>query len=477
MIPQHVLGELYVFEPNENYIQGVTQVGTFNRKLRGASKTDHSIYWTKAISLDESLKLFDWPNRGAEAEYKSLLLQANKRKSYEPPESDVLENSISFLVNKYKKFSLNYNDFNYETIEKQIVNLIAQDGIKMDASPGVPYSSVYTTNKQFINSSLHLITHLVWSRIQLRLQNPDVNEPTKLIELGLCDPVKIFVKEEPHKIKKIMEGRVRIIMSVSIIDKIIELILIKPLKSLEINSWTEIPSKPGMGFTDEMVKIIYDKVSQMNRPVSTDVEGWDWSVMQWMLDADAEIMIRLCHNPFKQWIDLVKITAKLEGNSIYCLSDSRMFTLQVKGNQNSGKLKTSMSNSRMRALIATLAGSKDCICMGDDDIEEFTDNAVENYAKTGIKIKIYDEVKGDFEFCSKIFTNNGCYPVSYGKTLMKLLHQKPKTWEEYVGYMVGFEDEMKNHPEYQRIKQLISDTGFVQTGGEQMTFEENEFQQ
>nr|WPR18362.1 MAG: protease polymerase P70 [Chemarfal virus 65] len=378
------------------------------------------------------------------------------------------------LLSKYKKFFLNYSDFDYETIDRLITSFVADGCIKMDASPGLPYSTTHATNRKFLDTSIHFIIHLVWSRIQLRLKHRDVTSPIEMINLGLCDPVKLFVKEEPHKLRKIKEGRVRLIMSVSIIDKLIEMILIKSLKDLEIANWTSIPSKPGMGFTAEMVKTIYDRVHEMKRPISTDVEGWDWSVSQWLLDADADMIIRLCNNPFEDWVNLIKLTANIEGSSVYCLSDSRMFILTVRGNQNSGKLKTSMSNSRMRALAAIIAGCEDCICMGDDNVEEYVVGAIEKYQAMGIKVKIYEEINDQFEFCSKIFTNDSCYPVSYGKTLMKLLHQKPRSWEEYVGYMVGFEDEMRGHPQFTTIMDLINRTGFVQQGGEQMRCDEDE---
>lgn len=468
-------GVLYKFSTEDPVHQnGMCYVGDYANKLRGADKTLHSVFWTKALAMDDSLQQYDWPDRGAVAEFGSFSLQAGKRKECNPPNSILLEESKQKLLCKYKNFSLNYTDFSYETVDKLVTSFVASGCIKMDASPGIPYSTYYTTNKMFLETSIHLVIILVWSRIQLRLKHPDVTDPVQMIELGLCDPVKLFVKEEPHQLNKIREGRVRLIMSVSIVDKLIEMILIKPLKDLEIANWQFIPSKPGMGFTNEMVKTIYDRVHQMKRPVSTDVSGWDWSVAQWLLDADADMTIKLCNNPFEDWENLIRTTATIEGNSVYCLSDSRLFILTVRGNQNSGKLKTSMSNSRMRALVAIIAGCEDCICMGDDDVEEYIEGAVEKYAKMGIKVKIYEEINEEFEFCSKIFRSNSCFPVSYGKTLMKLLHQQPRSWEEYVGYMVGFEDEMRGHPRFAAIMDLIKRTGFVQQGGEQMLCEEED---
>lgn len=467
------MGDLYDFFVGET-ADGVSQVGTFKRRLQGASKTKPSAYWLKALEIDPSLDQFEWPNRGADAEFRSLTLQANKRKYVDPPSAERLKSAKCKLLNKYLTFKLNYSDFNYETVDRLITDFVNKNCIKLDASPGLPYSTTYPTNKSFLNTSMQVIIGLVYTRIQLRLKHSDVVEPVEMLKLGLCDPVKVFIKEEPHKIKKIREGRLRLIMSVSLIDKLIEMILIKTLKDKEIANWATIPSKPGMGFTTEMSNIVYTDVhTNFDRPVSTDVEGWDWCVLQWMLDADADMNIELCENPFPEWISLMRVTAIIEGNSIYVLSDSRMFTLTVRGIQNSGKLKTSMSNSKMRALAAILIGADNVMCMGDDDIEEFVEGAAEKYAELGIKIKIYDEIDKEFEFCSKIFHESGCYPVTYGKTLMRYLHQKPKNWIEYVGYKVGFEDEMRSHPQFENITDLITRTGFAMEGGEQMLCEED----
>lgn len=462
-----MLGDLYSFYETPVEYKDHIEVGTYLKTLMGPKKAPYSEYWLKGLELDPHLNDFDWPNRDADAEFTSFILQSSKRKEFSSPANCELEKSKLNLLNKYVKFKLSYSSLSYDTIKKLVEKFLNRH-VKMDASPGIPYSMRFATNKQFIESSKEVIVDLVYSRIQARLFNrPECMTPIQLVQENLCDPVKIFVKQEPHKRRKLEEGRVRLIMSVSIIDKLVEMVLVSDLKEKEIANWATIPSKPGIGFTEQGIKIIYQSAMAMKRPVATDVSGFDWHVQQWMLDADADINIRLCENSFNEWEVLMQRTATIEGKSLYCLSNSKLLELKVKGIQNSGKLKTSMSNSKIRCLLADLVGSTDYHAMGDDDFEEWVEGAFDKYADLGMDLKNYDEVTDKFEFCSKLYSKEGAYPVDYAKTLMKYLHSAPVNWIEWLGYRIGFDDEMSQHPEYPRIVKLIRAVGFDQLGGEQ----------
>lgn len=478
MSPQLLLGDLYsIYDQPIEHVSHL-EVGVYLKNMQDARKAEHSEFWLRSLELDPHLKSFDWPNRDSEAEYISFKLQSSKRKQFATPDFQKLEAAKTRLLTKYVKFKLSYSDLSYETISNLVTKFINRN-IKMDASPGIPYSMRFSTNQQFINDSKDVIVDLVYSRVCARLFNysPDMT-PFEMVSNNLCDPVKIFVKQEPHKKRKLDEGRVRLIMSVSLIDKLVEMVLVSDLKEKEIANWMKIPSKPGIGFNEEGVQVIYTSAMAMKRPVATDVSGFDWHVQQWMLDADADLNIRLCENSFVEWKTLMERTAVIEGNSLYCLSNSKLLELKVKGIQNSGKLKTSMSNSKIRCLLAEMVGSTNYHAMGDDDFEEWVEDAFNKYADLGMDLKNYDEVSDRFEFCSKLYTKDGAYPVDYAKTLMNYLHSKPQNWIEWQGYRVGFDNEMLNHPEYPRIAKLIQAVGFDKLGGEQkLLIELSEYEQ
>jgi len=120
--------------------------------------------------------------------------------------------------------------------------------------------------------------------------------PQQLVKMGWCDPVRLFVKQEPHKLIKVITKRFRLISSVSIVDQLVERVLFGVQNRKEIDSWQLIPSKPGIGLTDEMARSVYNNVKMASnrfKMYEADVSGWDWSVQLWELLADAEIRVRL----------------------------------------------------------------------------------------------------------------------------------------------------------------------------------------
>jgi len=129
--------------------------------------------------------------------------------------------------------------------------------VKPDASPGVPLANLEQTNFNVMNVLGDQLVELILLRIDCLLSKT-VDNPKQMLAEFLCDPVRLFVKGEPHKVVKILEGRVRLIMSVSLMDKVIEMVLHNHVNKHEIANWQRLPYKPGMGFTHEMNMHIYE---------------------------------------------------------------------------------------------------------------------------------------------------------------------------------------------------------------------------
>jgi len=139
-----------------------------------------------------------------------------------------------------------------------------------------------------------VIVDAVLARLHL-LYDLDTNKdymPTELVKMGVVDPVKVFVKSEPHKVTKLEEGRVRLICSVSLIDNVIAKLLCSLQNNTEILHQADIPVKPGLGLHDEGLHDINVYVKQHFANASlaeADVKGWDWSVQQFDFDMDCQI--------------------------------------------------------------------------------------------------------------------------------------------------------------------------------------------
>jgi hypothetical protein len=281
--------------------------------------------------------------------------------------------------------------------------------------------------------------------------------PVELINQGCCDPVRLFVKQEPHTLKKINEGRYRLISSVSLVDQIVERMLFGPQNRAEIALWDTIPSKPGMGLTlkSQARKIFGDLlVKHTHCPAyEADISGFDWTVQDWELWADVEIRIKLC----SAGVNLAQCMRNrfyCFMNSVFQLSDGTLIQQCSPGVMKSGSYCTSSTNSRVRCLMAEIIGSPWCIAMGDDSVEGFVEGARDKYDALGHKCKDYQVCDSDglllrsVGFCSHHIDSSGAYLTSWAKTLFKHLHSKDEDFQD-------IEIELRNSPMWPSIRRYL----------------------
>lgn len=472
--PNYPWGGLFKWEEGGSFSDKSVIVGNSSCVFRPGAPLKENAMWEKIKSLLPDCRNYGWPNRSAEAEKISYKLQCDRHvcsKDRYIPNAQELKEADDSLLKSYVKHDIDPCLVNFDEIalRKRICEVIGF--VKRDASPGVPYAFVASTNGKLLDTYKELIIDCVIDRIRLRNQYSlsQLNDmtPEELVQKGLVDPVRVFVKSEPHKIKKLNEGRVRLIHSVSIVDKIIEMVLIRDLTKLEINNWYRIPSKPGIGFTTEDNDLVYEDVISNKPMCASDVEGWDWNVEKWQIVDDAEMVIKLCNNPSKIWEHQVRIGALIECKSVYQFSDGLMVKNLFEGIVNSGKYKTSSGNSRMRTKLAKLVGADKTIAAGDDAVESFVKDAIEKYKRFGFKIKAYDLVEDSFEFCSRIYSSKGSWPINVGKMVMNLIHNTPRNLFEFRMYMMGFENDLGSHPDFENIMQAVAEVGYFEQAGAQ----------
>lgn len=360
-----------------------------------------------------------------------------------------------------------YLDFYDRCIWSKVIDELKYH-VKLDSSPGVPFVLIANTNGKIFEMMGSEFNNLVLDRIEARLHCFDKLEEMSrkdLLENNIYDPVRVFVKDEPHLLTKVQEGRVRLIMSVSIADKMIEMLLSRHIHKLEIANWLSIPSKPGIGFTRMDNQLVYEDVISNPNMVYTDISGWDWSCKPWLIKLAAEAKIDLCCNPSDCWQKLVRAESLIESRSIYQFSDGLMVCPSFEGIVNSGKYKTSRDNSWMRVFLASLVAvesgiSPCCKAAGDDTVERFVPNAIEKYLELGWRLKDCQPIQDGFEFCSRWYQNNSSYPLNIDKMLMNILHTKPKTWLEYDMYMLQFVDQLEDHPEFSEVVDILQKVGY-----------------
>lgn len=307
--------------------------------------------------------------------------------------------------------------------------------LELSAGVGIPYKTLgVQTHRDLVEDPefLPVLTLLVYDRL-CKLSTLDCSgmRPEELVRNGLCDPIRLFVKKEPHKQSKLDEGRYRLIMSVSLVDQLVARVLFQNQNKTEIALWRAIPSKPGFGLsTDREALEFFQSLSRQvgvepedlianwkDHVLPTDCSGFDWSVAHWMLEDDMEVRNRLT-------INCTELTRKMRRSWLSCLSNSVistsngcLFAQSYPGVQKSGSYNTSSTNSRVRVMAALHCGASWAIAMGDDALESPSSNLSE-YKRLGLKV----EVSESLEFCSHVFEQPDlARPVNVNKMIYRLI--------------------------------------------------------
>jgi len=310
------------------------------------------------------------------------------------------------------------------------------------------------------------IAMCVSERLELLAGIEDVSvlNPVELVLRGLCDPVRLFIKDEPHSLRKVSEGRFRLISNVSLVDQIIERFLFSAQNITEIEQYSNIPSKPGMGLHDDGIAVLLDNVKQSISPLAeADISAWDWSVQEWELMADAARRIRMYGLSASSVASrLILNRTRCLARKVFVLSDGTMYSQNSYGIQASGSYNTSSTNSWIRAYVAHLIGSLWVITMGDDSIESVVDNAIQKYSQYGHTCKNYDVTSpDDFEFCSMRFIGGTAYPVNQWKSMFKLLSTKVCASDRYA-LLVQWTYEYRHHPDLGKLLAFIISLDFLE---------------
>jgi len=284
--------------------------------------------------------------------------------------------------------------------------------------------------------------------------------PSQLVKEGLCDPVRLFVKQEPHTLKKLAERRYRLISSVSLPDQLIERMLFGPQNELEISSWDRIPSKPGMGLSlDSQAQSLWRDLcfKHLSHPAAeADISGFDWSVQDWELWADLSMRIDLCLDMHEGLKRLYIARFYCFMNSVFQFSNGELYEQKLPGLMKSGSYCTSSTNSRIRCLMGYLIGSPWIIAMGDDSVEGWLPDAKERYHVLGHTCKEYSacpvDRDGDLKvvnFCSHELSLNSYYLTSWARTLYRFLSDPRESVNE-------LRMELESCPAWPKIEAYIS---------------------
>lgn len=402
-----------------------------------------------AAAKEEIPELRQWthPERGPKAELDSLIFQAGRFErvpeppGYEAARLRALAQEAGFCT-KYPTTKAPNLDNNEEV---WACVLEAMSNVKPQSSPGVPAVALKPSNSQLLAVHHVLVANAAFQRIQLLKKGlPATYTALSLVQDGYCDPVRFFVKQEPHNAEKVKSRRFRLICSVSLTDQIVERVLSSRQNNAEIAEWETCPSCPGLGLSDDIqTDTVWRKVAVPNGSLdlaASDLTGYDWSVQDFELTGDAKCRVELAGAQGTSYETALHARVKCLALSVFALSDGTLIAQLEPGIQLSGSYNTSSTNSRMRVIAAFFVGASWAIAMGDDAVEEAVRDALEKYLLLGKKVKDYTQVprSGEFSFCSHDFTGGSvAKPLNWSRSLYRLVHQETSKPEHLAEFCYG----------------------------------------
>lgn len=311
--------------------------------------------------------------------------------------------------------------------------------VKPTSSPGVPYCKLAASNADLLRVNGEEIIAEVVKRLTILLERARRRDwvsndltPQKIVEDGLAHIKKVFIKNEPHTREKLRQERYRIIVALSIIGQLVERILYQPTAKNEIKNWETIPSKPGMGRTDQQSKALFlsvQKIAALLGGISDDdVSGWDMSQKYWtMLSGLFTHLVNLPPKvgPNSDYVAMCLTHEIVTSRPVIATSDGRLivphFTFWI---MLSGRFITSWLNSRIRTFLASLSGSL-AISMGDDQVASQVENQDNKEFLTSLSFRIkgseFTSDPAGVEFCSAYLFENHCEPVDPAKSFYRLI--------------------------------------------------------
>lgn len=293
--------------------------------------------------------------------------------------------------------------------------------IDMTSSPGYPYLLRANTNAIFFNYKEGVFDEArldhIWSLVQAQIRS------------RRSDPIRLFIKPEPHSVKKLESGRYRLISSVSIIDQIIDAMLFGEMNRKVVQNWLFLPTRVGWSFLNGGWKFI----SMMTPQMAIDKSSWDWTACGWLFEAALEVRKRLCRNlqTSGAWEELATWRyTQLFHKPVFITSGGLLLKQKEPGVMKSGCYNTLVDNSIMQLLLHALVTSEleipfgNIITMGDDTLQDdIPEPKRTDYLDRLSRYCIVKTCQTKFEFCGMQFFMGGrLEPMYRGKHAYKMLY-------------------------------------------------------
>lgn len=248
----------------------------------------------------------------------------------------------------------------------------------------------------------------------------------------VADNIKVFVKQEPLKFKKLLEGRVRLISAVSLLDTMVDRVLLGWLGRRLLATVGSTPCLVGWSPVRGGWVQLSDRFK--NTPVvCIDKEAWDWTVPGFLVDMWYDVVVELAVGAPSWWKRMVKARfGLLFERAVFQFEDGTVVHQEGKGVMKSGCYLTIILNSLGQSLLHYLTNIrmgrspsfKQPYTIGDDTVQESFDGLIEYVRlmeQMGPVLK-GAKVQHFVEFAGFAFDGKSCWPAYWQKHLFNLAH-------------------------------------------------------
>lgn len=253
-----------------------------------------------------------------------------------------------------------------------------------------------------------------------------------------ADPIRCFIKREPHKRKKIEEGRYRLISAVSLVDTMTDRLMFGWLARAVLEGVGDTPCMVGWSPVGGGARVLSMYFAGL-KTRSLDMSGWDWTVPGWMLRALKEVLkiLAVAHNPgWSEWVD--KRWQALFRDAIFVFGNGMMVQQPGWGLMKSGCFLTIILNSLAQILLHEMAVISlslehlNYVVLGDDKtIQAFRRFAEYQEFIRGLGFKLKDsEEREVVEFAGFVCTERTSVPEYREKHVYAVLHGEEETMDE-----------------------------------------------
>lgn len=194
-----------------------------------------------------------------------------------------------------------------------------------------------------------------------------------------ADNIKLFIKQEPHKKKKVDEGMWRLISAVSPVDSLIDRIIFGSYMSEVVENFQRYPCKVGWSPVRGGFRYIAS-LYRGSRTVCLDKSGWDWTVPAWLVDEWLRFILWTIpeDNEFARTIVRARFKILFE-QARFEFQDGTVVEQAFKGLMKSGCYLTiflnSLGQSMMHYAAMRILGKNPLEyspnCIGDDTVQKF----------------------------------------------------------------------------------------------------------